>query len=261
MYDEVVVLLENRKVNEEYFKLSFRSKKFARDVKPGQFLQVKINDTLDPFLRRPFSYYRVEKERVEMLYEILGRGTSLLASFRKGTKLRVMGPLGRPFSREIGGKKRILVGGGVGVPPLVFLAERYGCYRFFVGTKSRREILPINEMWKFRAQVFYTTEDGSYGTKGLVTKLLEKLFEKEQGGPDDYFIQTCGPNRMMERVMEVAGNYGIEGEASWDERMACGVGVCLGCMVSTHRGWVPSCTEGPVFRFNEMKMCCEENRK
>ena len=253
MYDEDVILFENRKVNDEYFKLSFHSKKIARGVKPGQFLHLKITDSLDPFLRRPFSYYRVEGDRVEVLYEILGRGTSLLAGFKKGERLQVLGPLGREFSREIDKKKRILIGGGVGVPPRVFLAERYGCYRFFIGTKSRREVLPAHEIKKFRRQIFYTTEDGSYGTRGFVTKLLEKLLNEERGDARNYFIQTCGPNRMMQRVMEIARSYGVEGEASWDERMACGVGVCLGCMVLTKKGWTPSCTEGPVFRFSEMK--------
>lgn len=257
MYDEVVTVLENRKVNAEYFKISFRSPHLARGVRPGQFMQIKIAEGSDPFLRRPFSYYRVGGDRIEILYEILGRGTALLAKVERGTRLRVMGPLGRKFSETIGRKKRILVGGGVGVPPLVFLAERHGCHRFFIGTKSRSEVLPPNEIQKFRREVFYATEDGSYGTRGLVTKLLEDLFEKEKEAPKDYFIQTCGPNRMMERVMEIADRYGAQGEASWDERMACGVGVCLGCMVLTHRGWTPSCTEGPVFRFDEMeKACC-----
>ena len=252
MYDETVTLLENRKVNAEYYKLSFRAQHLSRSVRPGQFLQVKIGSGFDPFLRRPFSYYRVEGDRVEILYEILGRGTGFLAEAKKGDRFRAMGPLGRPFSQKVGRKKRILVGGGVGVPPLVFLAERFGCYRFLIGTKSRKEVLPSNEIRKFRSRVFYSTEDGSYGTKGLVTKLLEGIFRSERGKPEDYFVQTCGPNRMMERVMEIAGHYGVDGEASWDERMACGVGVCLGCMVLTHRGWTPSCTEGPVFHFDEM---------
>ena len=252
MRDEVVTILENRKINPEYFKISFRSKYLARRVKPGQFMHVKINAGCDPLLRRPFSYYRVQQDKVEILYEILGRGTRLLSEIKKGTSLQVMGPLGRQFSENIGRKKRILVGGGVGVPPLVFLAESFGCHQFFIGTKSTREILPLKEVKKFHSKVFYSTEDGSYGAKGLVTQLLENFIEKDGGGPDDYFIQTCGPNRMMERVMEIADHYGIEGEASWDERMACAVGVCLGCMVLTHRGWTASCTEGPVFRFDEM---------
>jgi len=247
-----VTLLENRKVNFEYYKISFRSNRLARGVDPGQFVQIKVGQENDPFLRRPFSYYRIEKDRVEILYEILGHGTALLAGMRKGERLRVMGPLGRGFTQDLQGRKRILVGGGVGVPPLVFLAERHGCHRFFIGTKSRKEVLPARELQGFRRQVFYSTEDGSYGTRGLVTKLLERCWEEARGESGDYFVQTCGPNRMMEKVMEIAGRYGVEGEASWDERMACGVGVCLGCMVLTREGWTASCTEGPVFRFDEM---------
>lgn len=252
MYDETVTVLANRKVNAEYYKITFRSERLSKGVRPGQFLQIKIREGWDPFLRRPFSYYRVRGEQIEILYEILGRGTSLLVDLKKGDRIQAMGPLGREFTSEIDRRKRILVGGGVGVPPLVFLAERSGCYRFFIGTKSQKEVLPSREIQRFRRQVFYTTEDGSYGRKGIVTKLLEELLENEAEDPDDYFIQTCGPNRMMTRVMEIANHYGVAGEASWDERMACGVGVCLGCMVWTHRGWTPSCTEGPVFRFDEM---------
>lgn len=252
MRDETVKVLKNFRVNGEYYKLSFRSKHLARNVRPGQFLHIQIREGQDPFLRRPFSYYQVRGDEIEILYEILGRGTALLAQAGKGERLQVMGPLGREFSRKIGRKKRILVGGGVGVPPLVFLAERYGCDRFFIGTKNKKEVLPSEEIQKFRRQVFYTTEDGSFGIRGLVTELLERYLDRERGEAGDYFIQTCGPNRMMKRVMEIASHYGVEGEASWDERMACGVGVCLGCMVWTRQGWTPSCTEGPVFRFDEM---------
>lgn len=253
MHDEVVKVRENRKINTEYYKLSFCSKHLAEGVRPGQFLYLKRVRGWDVFLRRPFSYYRVEDEHIEILYEILGRGTELLAEVKKGEALQVMGPLGREFTGKISGRRRILVGGGVGVPPLVFLAERYGCERFFIGTKSKKEVLPPSEIQKFRAKVFYTTEDGSYGKRGLVTQPLEDLLKKAKGNPQDYFIQTCGPNRMMQRVLEIAARFGVEGEASWDERMACGVGVCLGCMVKTHRGWTPSCTEGPVFGFDEIK--------
>lgn len=252
MPDEIVTLAENRKVNAEYYKLSFSSKSLARNIQPGQFLQIKIREGWDPFLRRPFSYYRVQKERIEILYEVLGRGSAVLAGMKKGDRLQILGPLGRPFTKKIGKRKRILVGGGVGVPPLVFLAERFGCDRFLIGTRSRREVMPAKELAKFKKSVFYSTEDGSYGQKGLVTELLEEWFQEKRGGSKDYFIQTCGPNRMMKRVMEIASDYGVEGEASWDERMACGVGVCLGCMVWTHQGWTASCKEGPVFRFDEM---------
>lgn len=251
MRDETVTVLANQKINAEYHQISFRSKGLAQKVRPGQFLHIQITSSQDPFLRRPFSYYRIRGEVVDVLYEIMGRATEILSRLKKGTPLRIMGPLGRPFSEKIKAKKRILVGGGVGVPPLVFLAERYGCERFFIGTKSCREVLPSKEIQKFRRQVFYSTDDGSYGQKGFVTQLLEKYLKKVEN-PNDYFIQTCGPTAMMKRVLEIARHYSVPGEASWEERMACGLGVCLGCMVKTRQGWTPSCTEGPVFRFDEM---------
>lgn len=252
MRDETVTVLGNKKVNAAYYQISFRSKYLSQKVRPGQFLHIQITASQDPFLRRPFSYYRLRGEVVDVLYEALGRATEILSGLEKGDRLRVLGPLGRAFSEKIKAKKRILVGGGVGVPPLVFLAERYGCHRFFIGTKSRRQILPSKEIQKFRRQVFYSTDDGSYGTKGFVTKLLENFLKNEAENPADYFVQTCGPTGMMERVLEIARRFGVSGEASWEERMACGLGVCLGCMVKTHRGWTPSCTEGPVFGFEEM---------
>ncbi len=252
MRDETVTVLDNQKINAEYYQISFRSKSLSLKVRPGQFLHIQITPTQDPFLRRPFSYYRIRGEVVDVLYEVLGQGTEILSGLGKGDRLRVLGPLGRSFSEKIKAKKRILVGGGVGVPPLVFLAERCGCHRFFIGTKSRRQVLPSQEVKKFRRQVFYSTDDGSYGTKGFVTKLLENFLKNEAENPADYFVQTCGPTGMMERVLEIARRFGVSGEASWEERMACGLGVCLGCMVKTHKGWTPSCTEGPVFRFDEM---------
>ncbi len=249
--DETVTIEENRKVNEKYFKLTFRSPRLARGVKPGQFLHVQLDQTLDPFLRRPFSYYRAENGRVEVLYEILGRGTALLAKYRPGVKLKIMGPLGRGFSLKAPkNKKRVLVAGGVGVPPLVFLAEKTAVDYLLLGTKSRAEVLPAKELRKVRAQVLHSTNDGSYGTKGFVTVILEKLIRQEGAGR--LYIQTCGPTVMMNAVMDMARRYKIPGEASMEENMACGVGACLGCMVKTTRGWATACTEGPVFAFAEL---------
>ena len=113
-YDENVPLLENKKVNGKYFKLAFRSQKLSRNIKPGQFLHVRVNQGQDPYLRRPFSYFRVSPGRVEILYEVLGYGTSILSGKKKGDVLRVMGPLGNAFTGDLGKKKRILVAGGVG---------------------------------------------------------------------------------------------------------------------------------------------------
>lgn len=251
MYDERVIITENKKVNDKYYKLSFSSKKLARSVKPGQFMQVAINEQLDPFLRRPFSYYRVVGDRVEVLYEILGRGTEMLTHMTKGTSLKVLGPLGKPFTPKVKKKKRVLIAGGVGVPPLIFLAEKHKVDYLLIGTKSKAEVMPKKELKNVQAKVLYSTNDGSYGKKGFVTGLLQEIIAHE--GAENLFIQTCGPNVMMQAVMDIAREQGIEGEASIDKTMACGIGICLGCMVKTPEGWVPSCTEGPVFNFNKVE--------
>lgn len=252
MTDEEVVILKNRKINDKYFSLSFRSGKLARGIEPGQFLNVQIEAGVDPFLRRPFSYYRVKGDVVEILYEILGHGTGILSRKPAGSTLRVLGPLGKPFTSVIKRKvKRVLVAGGIGVPPLVFLAERYGTDYFLVGAKSRAEVLPSRELSKVKGKILYATNDGSYGAKGFVTVLLEKIFQ--ESNPAELFVQTCGPKPMMQAVMNLANRYEVRGEASIDEGMACGVGACLGCMVETDAGLVPSCTEGPVFGFHRIK--------
>ncbi len=251
MPDETVSILENKKVNGAYFKLSFQSKSLSRGARPGQFLHIKIDDTLDPFLRRPFSYYRVTGSKIEILYEILGKGTAKLSRKTRGETLKVMGPLGNTFLSKKTRKKKVLVAGGVGVPPLVFLAERYPVDYLLIGTKSKKEVLPKNELSKVKAKIMHSTNDGSYGVKGFVTHLLDQLIDKE--GAENLFIQTCGPKPMMHAVITLARKYEIEGEASFDETMACGVGACLGCMVKTkEESWVPSCTHGPVFQFSEL---------
>lgn len=252
MFDETVTILENKKVNGKYFRLAFNSPSLAKNVRPGQFLQIRVHDGQDPFLRRPFSYYRTAGSRIEVLYEVLGHGTQGLSQKKKGDELRVMGVLGNGFRAKIGKKRRILVAGGVGVPPLVFLAEKYPTDFLLIGTKSEAEILPKTELGKVKAKVLYSTEDGSRGARGLVTGLLEKILREED--PRELFIQTCGPKRMMEAVIMLARKYGIPGEASWDETMACGVGACLGCMVKTREGLKRACADGPVFAFEDLDL-------
>lgn len=251
LYDEKVIILKNEKVNGKYYKLAFRSPLLSKDVRPGQFLQILINGGQDPYLRRPFSYYRAAGKFVEILYEVLGRGTRMLSQKKKGDTLKVMGPLGNGFAQNISKKKRILVAGGVGVPPLVFLAEKYSAEYLLIGTKSKAELMPKSEMKKVKAEVLYSTEDGSYGTKGRVTILLEKILKEQH--PEDVFVQTCGPKKMMEAVIAIAAKHEVVGEASWEETMACGVGACLGCMVKTKDGLQRACVDGPVFKFEDLQ--------
>jgi len=251
MVDETVRILENNRINDKYYKLVFESDKLSRNVEPGQFLNVQIEDGYDPFLRRPFSYYRIIGSRLEILYEILGRGTGILSHKPPGSDLTILGPLGKKFTSDIQGKKRILVAGGIGLPPLVFLAERQGADYLLIGAKSQREVMPAKELESVSAKILYATNDGSYGEKGFVTVLLEQLLQQEN--PDQILIQTCGPKVMMQAVMDVAAKYKVRGEVSIDESMACGVGACLGCMVETDKGLQTACVDGPVFGFERIR--------
>ena len=253
MFDERIRILENKKINQAYWKLTFSSAKLTRWVLPGQFVNIQLEDDSDPYLRRPFSYYRTRGNEVEILYEILGRGTRLLTRKRRGDLLMVLGPLGNSFAQKLNGKKHVLVAGGVGVPPLVFLAEKTPIDYILIGCKSKGEVLPKSELRKIRGEVRYSTEDGSYGKKGFVTVLLYEIIKREKN-VKFLFIQTCGPHAMMNAVMKVAAEFGIEGEASIDERMACGVGACLGCVVKTTDGYKTSCVDGPIFRFSELEV-------
>jgi len=251
MRDEWVKILDNRKINDAYWKLVLSSEPVGKRILPGQFVNMQLEDDTDPYLRRPFSYYRTRGSRLEILYEILGRGTQMLTQKRKGDKVKILGPLGKSFTQKANGKKQILVAGGVGVPPLVFLAEKNPIDHLLIGCKTKGEVLPRTELKNIKGKVAYATEDGSYGRKGFVTVLLHDIIRTTQN-PKSLFIQTCGPHAMMQTVISIAKEFGIEGEASIDERMACGVGVCLGCMVKTHDGYKTSCVEGPVFRFSDL---------
>ena len=119
-----------------------------------------------------------------------------------------------------------------------------------IGTKSKAEVLPRGELSKVKGKILYSTNDGSYGARGFVTAILETLIRKE--GSENLFIQTCGPNVMMQAVIDMARRYNIPGEASLDKPMACAIGACLGCMVKTKEGWTASCVKGPVFSFDEI---------
>lgn len=222
------------------------------DMQPGQFVQVKIEGTAQTFLRRPISINYVDRSKNELwlLVHVVGEGTRRLAELKEGCELNCLFPLGRGFSIPEGqGKKVLLVGGGVGTAPLLFLGERL--FRaghvpvFLLGGKRREDLLQLDLFAQF-GRVLTTTEDGSSGCKGFVTEhpvWKEETFD---------FISTCGPKPMMAAVARMAQVLGAPCEASLENLMACGLGACLCCVEKTRRGNVCVCTEGPVFNTKEL---------
>ncbi len=263
-------ILTNRKIAPGHYILSFRTPLFREGVRPGQFFNIKINNSLEPFLRRPFGAYGIHKKKIEILYKTVGKATEILSVKKKGEILDVLGPLGNGFDAIYPGsstrpvpaaKKAILVAGGHGVAPLAALArqlKRHGVkFSVFLGARTKKDIICDKELAKLGAKVYIATDDGSKGSKGLITNLLKKtLFHCVSGNPVPLTqwnrVYACGPKPMLKETAKVAKQYGLSCRISLEEYMACGLGTCLGCAVKTRNGYKMVCKDGPVFDAKEI---------
>jgi dihydroorotate dehydrogenase electron transfer subunit len=245
----------------DIYVLRFNSGPIAAQARPGQFIMVRPTKFSEPLLPRPFSIHRLRGNQVEILFKVVGQGTGQLASLKKEDLLEVRGPLGRGFDFD---KERnpILVAGGMGVAPLLFLAETWkqspeknqeGTFQLFLGARNKAELLCLKEFERAGVQIFAATEDGSYGRKGLVTRLLASTI-KNPSPKQTLFV--CGPNPMLKAVRNWAIQKGIPCQLSLETHMACGLGACLGCVVARRKGteiaYVNVCQEGPVFEAQEV---------
>jgi len=271
----------------------------AKNSKPGQFVEVKCFDGFEPLLRRPLGVHRILNNGIEILYEVVGKGTELLSRKRAGDTIDVIGPLGNGFfvQRTACSVQRtaIIVAGGIGVAPLVALAESlaYSVQRIayrknpkiyvLIGAKTKSHVLCVDEFKKIGCKVIVSTEDGSMGTKGLATDLLEDLLSASAKGgsasggkryplppkadppqAENAILYACGPVAMLKTVAKIAETKRIPCQVSMEERMACGVGVCLGCPVkvrttstqyaihNTQYEYKMVCKDGPVFNAEDI---------
>jgi len=246
---EEVPILEQQKIGPRHYKLTLSSEYIAQNAIPGQFVEVKVSDRGSPLLRRPLSIHRVSGQTFEILYEVVGPGTKLLAQRKKGEKLNVLGPLGKGFTIE--SDILILVAGGLGIAPLRFLAEnavRQGKkVQALLGAGTKECVLCEADLLPISENVKVTTDDGSYGQKGLVTELLESILCSPCS------IYACGPRAMLSEVARIAKENEIACQVSLEAYMACGIGACLGCAVETLNGYKMACKDGPVFNAEEIK--------
>jgi len=243
------------------FRLSFLSKEIAREAKPGQFVMTRPKKFSEPLLPRPFSIHRVQGNRVELLIRVAGQGTRQLCGLSPGEELEIKGPLGRGFKLD-SEKESILVAGGIGVAPLLYLADRLlkmnknktvAPPRLLIGAGTKKELLGLREVKEMGIRVQAVTEDGSFGQKGLVTDLLEGLSAK---GLERAMIYTCGPQRMLRALASLAAARNVPCQVSLEARMACGMGACLGCSVARPNdgglSYAKVCQDGPVFEAREV---------
>ncbi|HOK24992.1 MAG TPA: dihydroorotate dehydrogenase electron transfer subunit [Bacteroidales bacterium] len=244
-------VLNNTKITQDYFILELVSPEKLQNLMPGQFVQVRIDGSRETFLRRPFSVHDLDydKNSIKILVQIAGKGTEKMSKLLPGEILNIIYPLGRPFSEPNKGENILLVGGGSGVAPLLFLAKHIKQLEInpdiLLGFKSQQRIIETEEFEKY-GRVFITTDDGSAGREGLVTEhplLLKGKYDR---------IYCCGPEAMMKAVVSLAKSRNIFCEVSLEHLMACGIGICLCCIVKTTRGNICTCTEGPVINANEL---------
>ena len=239
------------RIHVRYVLIRLTDDKPLPDMLPGQFVEVRVDGSPSTFLRRPISINFVDRAQNQLwlLVATVGEGTRALATLLPGAVLNCVLPLGNGFTPAVSGQKVLLVGGGVGVAPLLYMGAQMREQgiepTFLLGARTQEDLLMLDEFEKY-GRVFVTTEDGSAGEMGFVTNhsiLQQELFTR---------ISTCGPTPMMKAVARLAREKGIDCEVSLENLMACGVGACLCCVEKTTEGNLCVCKEGPVFNINRL---------
>ena len=248
---EKAVVLSQKEIAPGIFDLRLAAGEIAVQAVPGQFLSLYCRDG-SRLLPRPISICEIDREEksLRLVYRVAGKGTEEFSHMSQGTEIFVLGPLGKGFPLK--GKKAFLVGGGIGIPPMLELSKSLNCEKQIL--LGYRDNLFLNEEFKPYGSVYIATEDGSAGTKGNVIDAI-----KENGLKAD-IIYACGPLPMLRALKEYAKEQGIECYVSLEERMACGIGACLGCVCKsgerdahTNVNNKRICKEGPVFLAQEVE--------
>lgn len=245
-------IISNSRLSGNYWHLEFESELIAKQAIAGQFVNIKVTDGLEPLLRRPLSIHAVKGKKIKVIYEILGKGTQVLSTRKPDEFLDIIGPLGNGFdyrcqakSKEI---KNILIAGGIGVAPLVFLAEKLNKPLILIGARSKKQIICLKEFKALGCELKIATDDGSLGFKGRVTDLFKIILGQAKSAQ----VFACGPHLMLKTVAAIAGEQNIDAQLSLEAHMACGIGACLGCVVATKTGYKTVCKDGPVFSSEEL---------
>lgn len=253
MHKEPKALIVHKKTWGEYCLLGLQAERIAKEAQPGQFIMVRPGDSLHPLLRRPISIHSVQNGLVEIFFQQSGIGTALLSQKEQRDFLDIIGPLGKGFRLDstLRGKSVALIGGGRGIAPLYFLAQKLRIIQanphIFYGGKTQDDIPLEQKFATDNFEILLSTDDGSHGFKGFVTDLF--LTSLQEFLPSRIF--ACGPEAMMEKVSRIAREKNISAEFSLEAIMGCGFGACWGCVrkikTNSKEEWLKICEEGPVF--------------
>lgn len=229
--------------------LQLRSGQPLPDIAPGQFVQVRVDDSPSTYLRRPISIHDVDRDNhtISLLVQMVGEGTRHLGAVSIGESLNLVLPLGKGYTLPSANERVLLVGGGIGIAPLYYLGKRMAVKPvFLLGGKKASDLVRL-DAYSALGETLVTTEDGTLGEKGMVTMhsvWKERKFDK---------IYVCGPKRMMMAVADIAKKNDVWCEVSLEHMMACGLGACLCCVEDTVDGNLCVCKEGPVFNVRRLK--------
>lgn len=235
MKDVILELISNKMIAKNTYE-SVLCGDLSDITASGQFVNLKLEGF---YLRRPISVCNVDGEKLTLIYKVVGKGTLALSKYENGTKIQTLVGLGNGYDLEKAGDKPLLIGGGAGVPPMYYLARKLVAMGkkviVILGFGSKDEVFYEDKFKELGADVYVTTVDGSYGIKGFVTDAMKGL--------DYTYFYTCGPEPMLKAVYNVSNT---SGQFSFEERMGCGFGACMGCSCKTKYGNKRICKDGPV---------------
>ena len=240
MKDTVFTIIENNRIAKDVYKMLLCGDTSA--IKnPGEFVNIKLDGF---YLRRPISVCDVDGDKLTLIYKVVGKGTEVMSTMTGGTQLQVLTGLGNGYDLSTAGDRPLLIGGGVGVPPMYLLAKRLIALgkpvEVILGFNTADEVFFEKEFRALGCSVTVTTVDGSHGVRGFVTDAL----------PDDYtYFYTCGPMPMFRALNKAVKT---SGQFSFEERMGCGFGACMGCSCKTKSGYKRICKDGPVLKKEEI---------
>lgn len=280
------IIASNERLTEDCWRITLEAPQIASEIKPGQFINVKIGETNDPLLRRPFSVFRrVEIGKgalgIEVVYKVVGRGTRLMTNLGQGDKLDVIGPLGHGFEWFRDKKAHVLLAGGIGAAGLFMLGEEiskavphHGLQLYtLLGAETKKSLVLEEEFATLNGTALVSTDDGTYGYHGLATEMLKDAIIAGRIA-SDCAIYACGPEPMLKALAPICRQYGILAQISIERHMMCGIGACLVCVCKVDKnsvlkyrdlksshiqlspeggfGYALVCKDGPVFHIDEV---------
>lgn len=255
-------LISKKELIPGIFKFSVQAEEIVSIAKPGNFIEIRVNNDIEPFLRRPISIYNMDKENgiLEFIFQVKGKGTSILSERKEGELIDILGPLGYGTFKYSNYENLAIIGGGIGVFPLYELSKsaknENKNVNIYLGFRNKDLVVLEDEFNQVCDNLIITTDDGSYAQKGFAIDFLRK--DIEAGKIDSIF--ACGPLPMLKAVQALAIEKNIPCQISLEEKMACGLGVCLGCAVKTSASSKENpeywhvCKAGPVFQAKDVEI-------